>query len=112
RPAADPPQSLITARQVLEMATRGGAAVLGRSDIGSLAVGKCADLIAIRLDRLEFAGGLHDPVAACVLCAPVHVDFSFVHGRPVVEHGRLTLLDLDPVIEAHNRAALRLVAGE
>ncbi|MCJ7512869.1 MAG: 8-oxoguanine deaminase, partial [Anaerolineales bacterium] len=47
RPAADPPQSLITARQVLEMATRGGAAVLGRSDIGSLAVGKCADLIAI-----------------------------------------------------------------
>jgi len=105
-------QPLITARQALEMATLGGASVLGRGDIGALAVGKCADLIALRLDRLEYAGALHDPVAASVLCAPVKVDFSFVHGRPVVEQGRLATLDLGPVIEAHNRAARRLVAGD
>ncbi len=105
-------QPLITARQALEMATLGGASVLGRGDIGALAVGKCADLIALRLDRLEYAGALHDPVAASVLCAPVKVDFSFVHGRPVVEQGRLATLELGPVIEAHNRAARRLVAGE
>jgi len=105
-------QPLITARQALEMATLGGASVLGRGDIGALAVGKCADLIALRLDRLEYAGALHDPVAASVLCAPAKVDFSFVHGRPVVEQGRLATLELGPVIEAHNRAARRLVAGE
>jgi 8-oxoguanine deaminase len=105
-------QPLITARQALEMATIGGASVLGRGDIGALAVGKCADLIALRLDRPEYAGALHDPVAASVLCAPVKVDFSFVHGRPVVEQGRLTTLELGPVIEAHNRAARRLVAGD
>jgi len=99
---------LMTARQALELATLGGAAVLGRDDIGALAAGKCADLVAIRLDRLEYAGALHDPVAASVLCAPVQVDRSFVHGRPVVEHGRLTTLELGPVIEAHNRAARRL----
>jgi len=110
QPEADQP--LISARQVLEMATLGGASVLGRSDIGALAVGRCADLIALRLDRLEYAGALHDPVAASVLCAPVNVDFSFVHGRPVVEQGRLTTLELGPVIEAHNRAARRLVVGE
>ncbi len=108
----DAGQPLITARQALEMATLGGASVLGRGDIGALAVGKCADLIALRLDRLEYAGALHDPVAASVLCAPVKVDFSFVHGRPVVEQGRLATLELGPVIEAHNRAARRLVAGE
>ena len=108
----DAGQPLITARQALEMATLGGASVLGRGDIGALAVGKCADLIALRLDRLEYAGALHDPVAASVLCAPVKVDFSFVHGRPVVEQGRLATLELGPVIEAHNRAARRLVAGD
>jgi cytosine/adenosine deaminase-related metal-dependent hydrolase len=109
-PEARQPQ--IAARQVLEMATLGGASVLGRSDIGALVAGKCADLIALRLDQLEYAGALHDPVAASVLCAPVKVDYSFVHGRPVVEQGQLATLELGPVIEAHNRAAHRLVAGE
>ncbi len=55
---------LITARQVLELGTRGGAAVLGRTDIGSLEAGKCADFFAINLNRLDYAGALHDPLAA------------------------------------------------
>jgi cytosine/adenosine deaminase-related metal-dependent hydrolase len=112
RPDIDEEAALLTARQAIELATRGGAAVLGREDIGSLEAGKCADFIAIRLDRLGYAGALHDPVAAAVLCAPATVDFAFVHGRRVVDEGRLVGVDLPLLIEQHNRAAARLVRGD
>ncbi len=110
-PDIDGPGPLLSARQALELATRGGAAVLGRDDIGSLEPGKCADFLAIRLDRLEYSGALHDPVAAAILCAPVNVDHLFVHGRAIVKDGRLRTLDLESLIRAHNRAALRMAAG-
>ena len=100
---------LMTARQALELATRGSAAVLGRSDIGSLEAGKCADFFAIKLARLDYAGALHDPLAAVVFCAPVRADYTFVGGRTVVKEGQLTTLDLAWLIEAHNRAAARLL---
>ncbi len=102
---------LMTARQALELATRGGAAVLGRSDIGSLSVGKCADFIAIKLDRLEYSGALHDPVAAVIFCAPVQVDLNYVAGRPVVKEGQLVNLDEKILVEQHNIAAQRLLLG-
>jgi len=104
---AAPP--LMTARQALEIGTRGGAAVLGRSDLGSLETGKCADFIAIRLDRLEYAGALHDPVAALLFCAPVRVDYNVVGGKFVVKNGQLTHIDLPILIEKHNQAARRLM---
>ena len=66
----------------------------------------------IRLDRLEYAGGLHDPVAAVVMCAPVTVDETWVHGRAVVRRGEMVTLDLPPLVEEHNRASRRLVRGE
>jgi cytosine/adenosine deaminase-related metal-dependent hydrolase len=100
--------ALLTARTALELATRGGAAVLGRDDVGVLAPGRCADLVAISLDRLEYAGALHDPVAATVLCAPVGVDLSIVGGKVVVDQGRLTGLELEPLVEHHNRLAREL----
>ena len=84
---AAPP--LMTARQALEIATRGSAAVLGRSDIGSLEAGKCADFFAINLDRLEYAGALHDPVAATVFCSPAQVDTTG-GGREVRRQRRPT----------------------
>jgi len=112
RPEIDEDTALLTARQALELATRGGAAVLGRDDLGSLEPGKCADFIAVRLDRLEYAGGLHDPLAAAVFCAPAAVDVAVVHGRKVVDQGRLVGIDLPPLVEQHNRAAARLVRGE
>ena len=101
---------LLTARQALEVATRGSAAVLGRSDLGSLAPGKCADFFAINLQRLEYTGALHDPVAAVVFCAPVKADYTVVGGKFVVKAGELVTLDLPRQIEAHNQAAWRLVA--
>jgi cytosine/adenosine deaminase-related metal-dependent hydrolase len=104
--------SLMTARQALEIATRGSAAVLGRDDLGSLEAGKCADFCAIQLERLDYAGGLHDPVAATVFCAPVRVDYTVVAGKTVVEQGEIVTIDLDGLIKKHNQAAYRLLAGD
>ncbi|MGH8912895.1 MAG: amidohydrolase family protein, partial [Acidimicrobiia bacterium] len=95
----------MTARQALELATVGGARVLGRDDIGRLAPGMAADFVAYDLDRIEFAGALHDPVAALVLCAPVTVDHSWVGGAPVVRDRRLAGLEVDGLIREHNRLA-------
>jgi len=110
-PEVHEPGGLIGARQVLELATLGGAAVLGRPDLGSLEAGKCADFIAIDLDRVDYSGGRHDPVAAAVFCNPGTVDFSYVHGEVVVTDGRLARLDQGRLVEAHNQAAMRLVNG-
>jgi 8-oxoguanine deaminase len=102
---------ILTARQALEIATLGGASVLGRKDIGSLEVGKCADFIGFDLNRLEFSGALHDPLAALVFCQPVGVDFNFVHGKAVVKDGQLLGLDLRAHVQLHNQAAMRLISG-
>ncbi|MEA3326751.1 MAG: 8-oxoguanine deaminase [Chloroflexota bacterium] len=103
--------SLMSARQVIEIATRGGAAVLGREDIGVLAVGKCADLVAINLNRLGYAGALHDPVAATMFCAPQNVDVNIVGGKIIVKDGELTTLDAPTLVQEHNKAAKRLLNG-
>lgn len=95
--------------QALELATLGSAQVLGRDDIGVLAPGKAADLIAINLDRLSFAGGLHDPLAALVLCDAGHVDLSIVNGRIRVQQGQLVGVDLPALGERQNRLATDLV---
>jgi cytosine/adenosine deaminase-related metal-dependent hydrolase len=99
----------MTARQALEIATRGGAAVLGRDDIGSLEPGKCADAIALSLDALEYAGALHDPVAAVLFGAARRVDHSFVHGSHVVVDGTLATVEIEGVVERHNRLAASLL---
>jgi cytosine/adenosine deaminase-related metal-dependent hydrolase len=102
---------ILTARQALEIATLGGASVLGRDDIGSLETGKCADFIAINLNRLDYAGALHDPLAAALFCNPVGVDYNVVSGKFIVREGGLVTLDLPVHVEKHNRAARRLLEG-
>jgi len=102
----------LTAREALELATRGGAAVLGRDDIGHLAPGMAADVVGFDLDALGFAGGEHDPLAALVLCAPVHADLSIIHGRVVIRDGQLTTIDLPPIVERHRALARSLVRGD
>jgi 8-oxoguanine deaminase len=104
-------QPIMSARQALELATRGGAAVLGRTDIGSLQPGKAGDFTAIDLNKIDYAGALHDPVAALVFCAPVKADYTVVGGKFVVKEGRLQTLDLPVHIERHNAAAARLLNG-
>lgn len=101
---------LMSARQALEVATLGGAAVLGRQDIGALEAGKCADFVAINLNRLEFSGALHDPLAALVFCSPVRVDYTVIGGRFVVRQGQLVTVDERRLVEKHNLAARRLVS--
>ena len=108
----DPNRKLMTAREALYLGTRGGAAVVGRKDIGSLEAGKCADFFAVNLDRLDFTGGaVHDPVSAVVFCQPVRVDYTVVGGRFVVKNGQLVTIDEGKLIEKHNKAAKRLLAG-
>lgn len=101
----------LTARQALELATRGGAALLGRGDIGSLEPGKCADFFAIDLNRLDYAGALHDPVAAAIFCSPQRADYTVIHGKTVVKEGRLTTVDLGRVVERHNQISRAMVNG-
>ncbi len=100
----------MTARGALELATLGGARVLGRDDIGVLAAGYAADIIAFDLNQIGFAGGrVHDPVAALVFCHAVDVDFVFVNGKQLVENGRPLHIDLPMLIERHNTAAQLLL---
>ena len=102
----------MTARAMLEVATRGGARVLGRDDIGHLAPGMAADLALFDLRTLGFAGGaVHDPVAALLLCAPAQAAYTIVNGRVVVRQGQLATVELGPLLERHNRLALQLAAG-
>lgn len=105
------PADWMTAREALEIATLGGARVLGRDDVGSLEAGKGADFFSLDLGAVEYAGAGHDPVAATLFCAPTRARTTVVHGRVVVEDGRLVSLDLPPVVERHNRLAAALARG-
>lgn len=99
----------MTARDALSIATRGGAQVLGRSDVGHLAPGMCADFAVFDLRTLGFAGGaVHDPVASLLLCASAQAAYTVVNGRVVVRQGQLTTVDLGPLLEKHNRLAREL----
>ena len=101
--------SEMTARDALTLATRGGAEVLGRKDIGYLAVGMCADLALFDLRTLGFAGGaVHDPVGSLLLCASPQAAYTVVNGRVVVREGQLATVELGPLLERHNQLAITL----
>ena len=103
----------ITAYEAVRLATRGGAAVLGRDDIGMLAPGMAADVIGYRLDTLALAGGaIHDPLAALVFCQPPQVNLSVINGRVRVQDGQLLDFDQQTLIARHNALATALVRGE
>jgi cytosine/adenosine deaminase-related metal-dependent hydrolase len=103
----------LTAAEALWMATRGGAAVLGRDDIGQLAPGMAADFVAFRLDTLEMAGGaVHDPLAALVFCRPPNVELSVINGSVRVRDGQLVGVELAQLVERHNAIARALVRDE
>ncbi len=102
-------RKLMTAREALYLGTRGGAAVLGRKDIGSLEPGKCADFFAVNLNKLGFAG-MHDPVSAIVFGQPVNADYTVVGGKFIVKEGQLVTVDERKLVEKHNQAAKKLLS--
>ena len=98
----------MTARGALEIATRGGAKVLGRDDIGYLAPGMSADFIAFNIDQPALVGSHHDVVAALIFCQPPAVDYSFINGKKVIDRGRLVTVEMEKLIETCNRLASAL----
>nr|WP_240954278.1 8-oxoguanine deaminase [Solimonas marina] len=99
----------MSAREALRLGTRGGASILDRDDLGSLEVGKAADLVAFRVDGLQHAGGQSDPVASLLTCAPASAWLSVINGRVVVEDGQIRGVDLPALIKCHNAAAAKLL---
>jgi cytosine/adenosine deaminase-related metal-dependent hydrolase len=93
------------AREALEMATLGGAACLGRTDIGHLSVGAVADLVCWPLEGIAFAGALSDPVEAWLRCGPVAARHTVVHGRPVVEDGLMVSTRVEEMLTRHRGIA-------
>ncbi|MEN8171687.1 MAG: amidohydrolase family protein, partial [Chloroflexota bacterium] len=109
--SGDDAPPLMSARQALELATIGSASVLGRHDIGSLEPGKAADFFAVDLNRLDYAGALHDPVAALIFAAPVKADYTVVGGNFVVKDGQMVTVDVPQLILEHNHLAAQLIEG-
>jgi cytosine/adenosine deaminase-related metal-dependent hydrolase len=99
----------VSAREALEMATLGGARVLGRDDIGSLETGKAADLVAFRVDDIHHSGAGGDPVAGLVTCLPATAWLSVIDGRVVVEGGALAHCDVADLAARHAAASRRLL---
>lgn len=102
--------TVMSARDILEVATLGGARVLGRDDIGAIAPGMSADFIAVNVDRHQFSGAHHDIVAALIFCQVDTVDYSFINGKKVVDRGQLTTIELPTLVEKHNQIARQLLA--
>jgi 8-oxoguanine deaminase len=98
------PRSL-SAREALELATLGGARVLGRDDIGALAPGMAADIVCFPLERVGLAGAEHDWLAGLLFCHVPQVSHSIVNGRVVIDDGELTTLDVPRLLERHRRFA-------
>lgn len=98
----------MAAREALEIATLGGAKVLGRGDCGALEVGKRADIAIWDVSGIEAAGSW-DPVASLILCGPSKVRDLFVEGRAVVRDGQMVAIDLARVIARQNLLARALI---
>jgi cytosine/adenosine deaminase-related metal-dependent hydrolase len=100
----------ITASGIVRLATRGGADILGRSELGSIEEGKAADIVLIDLRRLGYAGALSDPLAALVYSGFDHtVDYTIVNGRIVVEDRRLVSADEEEIVDTANDLSLRML---
>jgi cytosine/adenosine deaminase-related metal-dependent hydrolase len=102
---AMPPQ------KVLQLATTGGASILGQPEIGQIKAGSAADLAMFRLDRIDFAGAMTDPASAPLFCgAAPRAEYTVVAGRVLVEKGQLVGVDEEALFERANRVAERMLS--
>ena len=99
----------LNARQTLALATRGGAAVLGRDDIGILAPGYAADITAFDRRTIDFAGSDWDPLASLLFCGPVKANHTVINGRHVVANGQLATMGMGQILERHAAMAYDLM---
>jgi cytosine/adenosine deaminase-related metal-dependent hydrolase len=102
----------MTAREVLDIATRGGAACLGRTgELGELSVGAAGDLVCWPLEGVSYAGALSDPVEAWLRCGPSAARHTVVAGNTLVESGSLTIGGVEDVLRRHRDTAARIQSG-
>lgn len=102
----------LTVVEALEIATKGGAKNLGRDDIGEIAPGFAADFAAWKMKgEIAFAGAMHDPLTALIMCTPGPVYYSVINGEIVVEKSQFTTIDLDALVEEHNERSARICAA-
>ena len=100
----------MTARETLSMATRGGAAVLGRDDIGVLAPGYAADIAAFNIRGIDFAGAQWDILAGLIFCASGNSSYNIVNGKVIVEQGILRTMNMTKLLERHNAMTADLMS--
>ena len=101
--------SSMTAREALKVATRGGASVLNRDDIGVLAPGYAADITAFKRDNVDFSGSDWDPVASLVFCGPGKANYTIINGKIIVSEGQLTTIPMEKLIHEHNKLSHNLI---
>jgi len=98
----------MNARMALEIATRGGAACLGRTgEIGELSVGSVGDVAVWRLEGPQIAGVLDDPIEGWLRCGPFSATHVFVHGEQIVDGGVLTNPQIEEILTRHRQVAER-----
>ena len=100
----------MTARETLSMATRGGAAVLGRDDIGVLAPGYAADIAAFNIRGIDFAGAQWDILAGLIFCASGNSSYTIVNGKVIVDQGMLRTMNMTKLLERHNAMTADLMS--
>ena len=101
--------SAMTAREALQVATRGGASVLNRDDIGMLAPGYAADITAFKRDNVDFSGSDWDPVASLVFCGPGKANYTIINGKVIVSEGQLTTIPMEKLVHKHNNLSHDLI---
>ena len=105
------PEKWATPREILHLATKGGAQILGREEIGSLERGKAADIVIFDRNRIDFLGSEKDPLASLILCGLSHrVDISIINGEIVVEKGELVRCSERTILEEGRKAARELLS--
>ena len=101
--------SAMTARDALRVATKGGASVLNRDDIGMLLPGYAADITAFKRDIVDFSGSDWDPVASLVFCGPSKANYTIINGKIVVNEGQLTTIPMEKLILEHSKLSHDLI---
>ena len=101
--------STMTAREALKVATKGGASVLNRDDIGMLVPGYAADITAFKRDNVDFSGSDWDPVASLIFCGPSKANYTIINGKIVVSEGQLTSIPMEKLVHEHSKLSRDLI---